>query len=320
MAKTNQQRFDDTLTYVHQFISSELAQDITAALRQRSREEVGEELALEDDEEVDPTMKAKVGKELSIEGKGYWRHGSKNQHKAVRALVLCHQAFLRAPYALGTDGAPFNYNIKPEVTKPFFLKKNEEAVKCALRCYLTVPGATRAQLAQVATDIQNPQGEMTWETMTRDTDPFPTMRVCFDALKMWLFKAGFVSLRWLSQTGPGMTAQTVNAMLGDGIVIQDGQLPNMPSGYLFNFHRAGDKAVCHWGVSLGGGWAAGSNTQADWPGASAPVNFRSGGSTYGEFTLASSLEVCKHKYKQPKEPSAPMTIRQIDPTAVTTYF
>ena len=300
MARTNAQRCDEAIHYIATQVSAELAIEAAAAIRHRTKDA--------------------VGAELSLEGGGYWRHGTDGQHAAVRALLLCHKAFLKAPYAAGTNGQPYDYNMQPDVAKPYFLRKTEEQVKRAIRCYLPIPGATCNRLADVATEIQNPHGGMTWETMTRETDPFPTMPVCFDALKMWLFKAGFVSLRWLSKTGPRMTAQTVNTMLGNGTVIQENQLNNIPRGYLFNFHRAGDMAVCHWGVSLGSGYAAGSNTTANWLGASGAVNFRSGDTHYGEFTLASSLEVCKHKYKMPSESVANVTIRQIDPTTVTTYF
>ena len=146
------------------------------------------------------------------------------------------------------------------------------------------------------------------------------MPVCFDALKMLLFKAGFVSIRWLARTGPTMTAQTANNILGLGQVVNEGALDNMPAGYMFNFHRANDVAVCHWGVSLGNGWAAGANTQANWPGAPAPVNFRSGGSNYGVFTLRSSYDVCRFKYGLHGQGPAQVTIRRIDPRAVNTYF
>jgi len=83
----------------------------------------------------------------------------------------------------------------------------------------------------------------------------------------------------------------------------------------------GHKEVCHWGVSLGGGWAAGANTtpSAAAGGVTQTVNFRTGNSVYGEFTLASSAEVCKLKYTPHGQPVQDITIRQIDPTAVATY-
>jgi hypothetical protein len=70
-----------------------------------------------------------VGAEFSLGGAGYWRYGTDGQHWAVRALLLSHKAFLKAPCA---GGAPFDYNTHPDVAKPFFLKKSEDQVKRAI--------------------------------------------------------------------------------------------------------------------------------------------------------------------------------------------
>jgi hypothetical protein len=293
-------RLDDTLAYIKRYISPDLAYSITGAMAGRTP--------------------AQVGAELSLSGAGFHNVGTSDQHRALRALILCHRTFLKAPWAVGAGGAPFDYNFHPDLPKTYFKNKTEAQIKNAILSYLPLRSANLEGLAKAATDIRNPTGQMTWETMQRDTDPFPNMPVCFDALKMWLFKAGFVSLRWLAKTGPTMTAQTVNNMLGDGEEITEDKLDDMPRGYLFNFHKSDRKDVCHWGVSLGGGWAAGSNTSSDWEGSPAPVNFRSGGSAYGEFTLASSLMVCKYKYTDTLRVPTAVTIRQINPQLVSTYF
>jgi hypothetical protein len=298
MARTNKQRVDGAIEYLAKNIDPELSVQAATQLAKRSVDD--------------------VGAELSLTGHGMWRKGSDAQHWAMRALLACHKAFLKAPYAIGAGGKPFDYNSQPDLPKTFFASKSEEEICTAIRSYVKL--GTPADLAAVATEIQNPRGSMTWETMTRTTSPFPGMPVCFDGLKMWLFKAGFISLRWLANTGPKMTAQTVNSMLGQGKIIPESQLNQIPKGHLFNFHRANDQAVCHWGVSLGGGWGAASNTTADWAKAKAPVNFRSGNSFYGEFTLQTSLDVCKAKYALTSEDAAEITIRQIDPSLVSTYF
>jgi hypothetical protein len=306
MARTNVVRFDETVQYIRTYIDAGLAQNIeNIILQNRSKDS--------------------VGADLSLSGHKYWKNGTDGQHKAVRALILCQKTYLTENYAVGANGGGFNYEHDADRTylpKDYYLKKTEEEVKRAVKCYWPILTASRDDLVTAATGISNPQGITHWLTLTRDTDPFPNMPVCFDALKMWLFKAGFVSLRWLAKTGPLMTAQTVNAMLGDGVIIEERDLNSIPAGYLFNFHRKGDKAVCHWGVSLGSGWAAGSNTSANWLGSPAPVRFRSGDSKYGEFTLQSSLDVCKNKYarKESGEKTVEVTIRKIDPTVVTTYF
>ena len=197
--------------------------------------------------------------------------GSENKRLALRALLLCQRAFLNAPYSVGAGGAPFIYNTAPRSPIEEYRWSFESTIRSALACYMTVGGATCADLAAAAAALRGPRGLLTWETLHRTTAPFPNMPVCFDALKMLLFKAGLVSIRWLASTGPAMTAQTVNQMLGDGVVVLPAALAAMPVGYLFNFHRQGDQAVCHWGVSLGNGWAAGANTHSNWPGAPGPV-------------------------------------------------
>ncbi len=293
-------RFDETVQYINRYISPDLANSIAPALGGRPPSD--------------------IGKAISLSGAGFHGVGTDDQHKALRALLLCHKVFLKAPYAIGAGGAPFDYNSSPDLPKTHFKMKTEAQIKNAVLSYVPKKSATLEGLAQAATEIRSPSGMMIWETMLRDTDPFPNMPVCFDALKMWLFKAGFVSLRWLAKTGPTMTAQTVNTMLGDGVIIPEDQLDQMPRGQLFNFHKHDRKDVCHWGVSLGNGMAAGSNTSSDWPGSLAPVTFTSGGSTYGEFTMASSLHVCKYKYSDQPGQATNVTIRQIDPTRVATYF
>jgi len=294
----NTDRLHAAMRYLTRY-SPQLAQDVDAALNGNITDEAaGALISLHDDHVM----------------------GSDDKRLALRALLLCQRAFLNAPYSVGAGGAPFVYNNAPRSPIGEYRWSFESTVRSALACYERRPNATRADLAAAAAALRAPQGGLTWETLRRDTAPFPAMPVCFDALKMLLFKAGFVSIAWLARTGPTMTAQTVNAMLGNGVVVQPAALATMGAGYLFNFHRHDDQAVCHWGVSLGNGWAAGANTQANWPGAPAAVNFRSGDSHYGIFTMQSSYDVCRFKYGLHGQGPANVTIRRIDPTAVLTYF
>lgn len=245
--------------------------------------------------------------------------GSDDKRRAVRALMLCQRAYLNGPYSVGANGAAFLYNNSPRAAISAYRVSFESTVRQAIACYLSIP-AVREDLATAGESLRSPQGALTWETLRRDTSPFPAMPVCFDALKMLLFKAGFVSIRWLARTGPTMSAQTVNGILGLGVVVLPAALATMPRGYMFNFHRAGDMAVCHWGISLGNGVGAAANTQENWPGAPAPVAFRRGSSHYGTFLMQQSYDVCRFKYGLHGQGPANVTIRQIDPTAVATYF
>jgi hypothetical protein len=341
MVRTNRERFEGTLDYLSRYISAELALSAKAVLIKRTADEIGADLAFPGsyDEEGDVDQfdalaiktisnctAAKVGQDLSLKGNGCCVFGTEGQHWALRGLLMCQMAFLGVHYAKGglNGTEPYDYNVHKEATVPFYLKKPEEELKKAIRCYLTVPGSRREDLILAAYTKPGLGNETIWETTTRETEPWPMSRwpVCFEALKMWLFKAGFVSLRWMAQKGPMMMAQTVNNLLGWGQIIQENDVTRIPPGYMFNFHKTGDPSVCHWGVSLGDGWAAAANTTADSVGATSKTFFRSGNEVYGEFSLATCLEVLKRKYKSTPNQNVAnvVTIRQIDPTTVATYF
>lgn len=260
---------------------------------------------------------AQLGAKISLEGAGYWKSGTDAQHSAVRALMLCQEVYLKPPYTatpLVVDGT----------TPKFYQGKQENIVKEAILCYLPMGSASSLAFAKVAEDVANPNGDFLWGTRTRRDESLGANPVCFNAVRLWLFNAGFVSLRWLASIGRQIDAHHANEHLGDGVIITADQVQNIPRGYIFNFHVAGHKEVCHWGVSLGNGWAAGANTTASSDDIDThtnyTVNFRKGNSVYGEFTLASSAEVCKWKYRLHGKPVEPITIRQIDPASVATYF
>lgn len=296
MAKSARERFDDTILYLISYIEAGLAVKASTALLGREDE---------------------VGAALSLSRS----NGTKAQRRANRALLMCQYAFLEPPHAVDQDDNGYNYHGDPELGKTHYRDQTEIQIQDAIRAYLPVAGAAVADLVTAADAVKggSPHGPA-WEVFTRASDPFPRMRVCFDALRLWLFKAGFVSLHWLTKSGPTMTAQTANNILGQGQVVAAGMEHTIPAGWLFNIHKEGDQSVCHWGISLGGGWAAGCNTQPDWPGSPAPVQFRNGGDMhYGEFLLSSSVEVCRYKYSTVAGAPTNVVLRQIDPSAVQTY-
>lgn len=282
MARTDSERYDDTIKYIKGHVSAKLAQDIRTKTQ---------------------SQKMKIGALLSLKSHWYGISGSANQHWAVRSLVLCQHTYLQG-HGLCQDLA---------TTKRHFKGKVESAVKKALDSYTVSDRKTIVALGEAAAKTMGTAGAFNYYTRTRDDMSLGTGAVvCFNAVKLWLFKAGFVSLQWLA--ADKLTAVTANNVLGDGVVIDPDQLPNMPRGYIFNFHDARMKQVCHWGISLGDGWAAASNTTENWAGARNPVEFRKGNSVYGEFKLVESYEVCKQKYKEHGEQAKEITIRQINPT------
>lgn len=298
MPKTDQQRFDDAFRYL-QAINGGLAADVKL--------KVGNEAA--------------AGKEISLEGGGFWHSGSDAQHNAIRALLLCQKAYLTPPYFKG-----FFINFAKDTTKRYWHGKSEDAVKDAIRCYLPAHG-TLLGLVTAARTVNETSGTFDFYTLNRQSNNLGANPICFSAVRMWLFKAGFVSIKWLASTGFDLTANTANQILGDGRVIPLSQLGQIPAGHIFNFHAPQSKETCHWGLSIGGGRAIAANTTAQCL-QSVRVNFSSGNSVYGEFALAESYDACKWKYARQDDllrhrvmgELPEITIRDIDPTAVATYF
>ena len=54
----------------------------------------------------------------------------------------------------------------------------------------------------------------------------------------------------------------------------------IPRGYVWNIHKATDRATCHWGVSLGDGLAAACNNTGQ-----GQVAYREGNDAYGKFVF-----------------------------------
>ena len=303
MARTDQQRFDEALAYL-KTIDMQLALEVQRVIAGRVLE---------------------AGKELSLEGHGYWHAGNDAQHTAVRALVLCQKAFLTPPYFKG-----FFIGFQHQKTKTFYHGKPEATVKDAIKCYLPLPGVSLPGMVKAAKMVNETTGDLDFYTLTRQSKNLGSNPVCFVAVRMWLFIAGFVSMRWMASAGFDLNANTANHMLGDGITLTLDHIHEIPAGHIFNFHAGRDKATCHWGLSLGNGMAVASNTHSQIL-ESVKVNFTSGNSFYGQFNLAESYDVCKWKYALDEDVAAykkskdvasipPITIRDINPALVATYF
>ena len=300
MAKTDQQRFDDAIKYLAG-IDQALAADVKQQLAARTLE---------------------AGKDISLEGMGYGLSGSDAQHNAVRALILCQKAYLTLPYFKG-----FFIGFEKDKTKRLWKGKPEHAVKEAIRCYLPKPGATHQALVEAAKTVNETSGNFDFYTLTRESKNLGANPICFAAVRMWLFKAGFVSIKWLASTGFDLTANSANRILGDGRVIPLSQIEQIPPGHIFNFHAPQSKETCHWGLSIGNGLAIAANTHQQIL-QSGRVTFITGNSFYGQFKLTESYDVCKWKYAREEEllrlkvmgELPDITIRDIDPVQVATYF
>src|SRR5581483_6103353 len=95
-----------------------------------------------------------------------------------------------------------------------------------------------------------------------------------------------------------INAYNCNQILGAGTRWDLNNIAAIPRGWIWNTQGI-SSSVCHWGVSLGNGRAAGTNnTEAEGKGSGRrAVAFElDGGMKYGRFTLASQVEVLKIKY------------------------
>jgi hypothetical protein len=323
MARTDLERYTETHTYLNG-ISPVLAQSIDQAVSEND------------------LKKGVLGSKVSL--KGIWSKGHlyRSQHVAMRALLLCQAVFLSPPwarkaaykrvadgkggYASERDGY-VAYYTSGQLNVPTSAVRNmsESDIKKRILCYVPLANATLDDLASAA-EAPN-DGSIDHSMLTREAPLLFKNPICFDAVSLWLFKAGFVSIRWLTREGPSLQADTANDMLGLGDVITPEELARMPRGHLFNFHAADsggrvNRDVCHWGISLGGGRGAAANTtprEATTEGRSVQVRFEgTGSSRYGLFEMRESYEVCKLKYG--KERKSDTVIRQIDPTVVTSYY
>lgn len=296
MARSGNERFEGAIDYIAKKIDRQLAQDIPRKIANSTT----------------------AGNAISLSGGGFWSSGTNDQHWALRSLLLCQQAYLLGSRAHGFLQA--SQATAANTAKAYFKSKTEAQVQEAIRSYTAKRGITRESLADIAERTNGTEGDFEYATRTRSDNSLGRNPICFNAVRLWLFKAGYVSLRWLASDGFGLDANTCNDILGYGIEITREQLPLMPRGYMFNFHARRSQSTCHWGISLGDGYAAGSNTTAQENSGRTRVTFRSGNSVYGIFDMVSSYEVCRYKYKLVGEQIGDLVIRQIDPAQVSTFF
>ena len=119
------------------------------------------------------------------------------------------------------------------------------------------------------------------------------------------------------EEGGRLDAYTCNQILGDGAIVTEDKIARIAEGMVFNIHDAQTPAICHWGVCLGGGRAAASNTA---PGGMSKngavfVAFGSGNTAYGIFSLQSSVDTCKANYS-----SGRVVLKITDPLASKSYY
>lgn len=295
MAKTNLERYNDTIDYIRMKVDNNLATKVVRKVQGRG---------------------AELGKLIALAGSGGHRpNWASDQDRALRALLLCQNLFLKPG------------QINNATTLAHFKFKSVSTIKDAILIYIPKPLVTLDEFQRCARSlryegatINNPL------TLTRKSVKFSGgITNCYGSVNMWLLKSGCCSYDWF--INEGCNAYTVNRIIGDGEIVTMDQLPDIPEGWVFNIHDSVDKNICHWGVVLekdekGVKWAAAANTA---PGAIDPatrkevvVQFRrppTDNAGYGHFTLESAVKVCKAKYT-----SGNVVLKALDPTRSHSYY
>ncbi|MBC5766451.1 hypothetical protein [Ramlibacter albus] len=277
--KTDQQRYDQTIAYIRG-LNDALATHVDTTVR---------------------GVKSQIGADLSLTGyKRYAVFGNTNTGHAVRALMLCQRAYFGDHWARmkGAPGVsvPVNWMGNPVqsriTTKNAYLHKSTAVVNEAVLSYTVPATPATATLADTAERVGKGGPTVPPMELMARSNPVPPMGICYDGVYWWLYKAGFVSLRWLLRHGMRIDALNANAICGDGVELQlndDGSCPNVPRGMIVNFRGSepGSENTCHWTVSLGNGWLIGVNNTGGGvvDGQQFNVNFRTGGGLFGTFPL-----------------------------------
>jgi len=259
MERTNAQRVDESIDYIKKNISPILATKFNG---------INKEVA---------------GKQISLKGHHYMPIGWGDQHKAVRALLLCHQHFLDV-YAF------------PDLAKTFYKSKPKKEIDKYISAFVKQT-PTAEMLAQKAEGYILNQAKLDYHNRKReDSQISGSAIVCYTGVMLWLFQAGFLTLKGFKNNQ--VNVNNCNQILGNGIRWDIEKINQIPRGHIWNF-QGGSKSVCHWGVSLGNGRAAGTNNTISETvdGRKVSVKFEgSGGMVYGKFDLKSQFDVLKVKY------------------------
>lgn len=290
MARTNEGRFNETMAYLRG-VSDDLANDVAGKV----------------------TDKAKTGKELSLEGAGFWKSGNSNQHAAVRAYLLCLIVYFRPPHA---DADWATAAIGPERRR--LRGKAENRVKEEILDFMPDPNASLVGLAETAERVNRVGQAFYAPTRSRNDDDLPQNPICYDGVKAWLFGAGFVSKRWLAKKGSLTAYNSEN--IGTGLVVPENDWDKIPLGYIWNIQKRGDKSTQHWGVSLGNDMAVACNNTDESP--KAKLLYEPGGkSRYGKFHFSNICEVLNtHEKYRADGVGTNIVVRQINPLTENSYF
>lgn len=289
MGRSDTQRYDQALAYVRA-LDIELANEI---------------------DKVGSLQKIVLGAGISLAKGGFWNTGTPTQHMALRGLLLCQSIYLKPPF-LAVDAT------NAQQTKTYFKSRTEMQICDAIRSYARKKQVSLHDFAETARHVT---------TMTGTFDPLVRTRAeagnwggvtnCYGAVKVWLYASGLCSLQWSLKEGSKLDAYSCNRIIGDGKEVDDSQFDAIREGWVFNIQDSKDTAICHWGASLGNGFAAASNTtpaEMRFDGSIVQVHFNRGDTGYGIFKLQESVDVCRLEYT-----SKAVKVKITNPLLSTSY-
>lgn len=262
MAKTNQERINDSLTYIRNHFGASFANDIRGLVTGREAI-IGPELSL-----------GTRWDGLSSQGN---KDGNTQKRHALRALLLCQRVYYSDlwPCLMGVVSARAAVNWLPnnwnQQSIQFWGNRSELQIREGIRMYVaTSDNATLVANAAVAGQPSAPNGPALTHTRNTFTGTSPTA-TCYDAVMLWLFKSGLVSLRWLLKYRNANTQADLTEAFGEGQVIWNGafgnndHLPAVPRGHIVHIYEDPQSWRGHWMVSTGNGKSAGCNNNDEDP-------------------------------------------------------
>ena len=192
--KPPKQRIDETLQYVQTKIGATQRNEINAALPAAGTPQYNQ-----------------ISQNISL---GFHILGNENQRNALRALLLCHQVFIR-------DATVRDRETK--AAKQAHANTPETALQQRIRSWFTLATGNAANVCTLATT--NRAMMPMWNniaidptTLVRGSMPMKAFN-CYNAVVFWAFQGGAISLRWIwNQWFPATTtALQETALLPGGV-------------------------------------------------------------------------------------------------------
>ena len=256
MSKDSQTRLTDTLRYIRDNIGAHLADEIQQLI-------IGREDAISGD--------LALGTRWDL-----FSSNAQQQRHALRALLLCQRVYLSDLWRkyFGTTAALTGVDYRPndwkEQSCQFWSNKSEQELRAALRMYV----ATMDNWTYAANSASNwiPSSPDSILIVTRETYTGNQLsNTCYNAVMLWLFKAGLVSFRWYLRYAGANTQHGLTEAFGQGSLLWNREftdkdkLPAIARGSVVHIFENVGAWRGHWMISLGNGKAAGINNNNEAP-------------------------------------------------------